>query len=113
MAMTSSTRRERAIERYLLDSCRKVGFLCLKFVSPVRGGVPDRIVITPTVGTVFVEVKKPGEQPDPRQRITHSKMRRFGAQIHVVDDRRSVDRLIDRLLAGGRDDESSQHKEAS
>lgn len=80
--------------------------------------MPDRIVVTPTAGTVFVEVKKPGEAPDARQRVTHAKMRRFGAQIHVVDDQQAVESLMARLLAGdGEDGEdgtaTTDHREVS
>ena len=98
--MAARNRRESAIERHLRKRCRENGFLCLKFISPARGGVPDRVVVTPTAGTVFVEVKKPGEQPEPRQRATHDKMRRFGAEVHVVADQQAVDRLMIRLLVG-------------
>lgn len=96
--MTDENRREAPVERYLLAQCRRHGFLCMKFVSPSRGGVPDRIVVTPSAGTVFVEVKRPGGRPEPRQRKVHAKMRRFGAEIFVVDDDASVDALIAYLL---------------
>ncbi|MDP9904733.1 VRR-NUC domain-containing protein [Arthrobacter bambusae] len=87
--------RENPIERYLLSQCRANGFLCMKFVSPARGGIPDRIVVTPGAhGTVFVEVKRPGEKPEPRQLATHAKMRRFGAEVHVVDSREAVEQLM-------------------
>ncbi|MFJ2420676.1 VRR-NUC domain-containing protein [Streptomyces brevispora] len=99
---------EGAIEDYLLTQCRANGFLCLKFVSPARGGVPDRIVIAPG-GTVFVEVKRPGGQLRKLQRITHAKLRRHGAEIHVVDDKPSVDEFIAHLLKAP----SDQQKAAS
>ena len=89
--------RETVIEGYLLKQSREHGFLCMKFTSPARDGVPDRIIVTPG-GTVFVEVKRPGETLEKLQRATHIKMRRFGAVIHVVDDRPSVDALIHELI---------------
>lgn len=89
-------RRERDIERYFLQQCRTYRLLCLKFVSPARNGVPDRIVVTPAK-TVFVELKKPGGSLRKIQRVTHSKLRRYGAVVYVVDDRQSVDRLITKL----------------
>ncbi|QOT16722.1 VRR-NUC domain-containing protein [Paenarthrobacter sp. YJN-5] len=89
--------REKAVEQYLLTQCRRHGLFCLKFVSPARGGVPDRIVLTPT-GTVFVEVKRPGGDLEKRQRVMHAKMRRFGAEIHVVDDEQAVDAFITHVL---------------
>ncbi|MCX5103501.1 VRR-NUC domain-containing protein [Streptomyces sp. NBC_00439] len=89
--------RERVIEDYLLSQCRGHGFLCLKFVSPARRGVPDRIVVAPR-GTVFVEVKRPGGQLQKLQQLTHAKLRRHGAEVHVVDDKPSVDAFIAHLL---------------
>lgn len=90
--------RENPIERHLLAQCRAHGFLCLKFVSPARGAVPDRIVVTSgTHGTVFVEVKRPGEEPEPRQRATHAKMRRFGAEVYIVNSHTAVDQLMQYL----------------
>ncbi|MFF4410222.1 VRR-NUC domain-containing protein [Streptomyces sp. NPDC001404] len=89
--------RERVIEGYLLDQCRAHGFLCLKFVSPARGGVPDRIVVGPR-GTVFVEVKRPGSRLRKLQQLTHAKLRRYGAEVHIVDDNPSVDAFIAHLL---------------
>jgi hypothetical protein len=102
--------REKAVEQYLLTQCRRHGLFCLKFVSPARGGVPDRIVLTPT-GTVFVEVKRPGGDLEKRQRVMHAKMRRFGAEIHVVDDERAVDAFITHVLGYRRIE--SQQKAAS
>ncbi|MGW2986439.1 VRR-NUC domain-containing protein [Streptomyces goshikiensis] len=89
--------RERDIEGYLLVQCRAHGFLCLKFVSPARGGVPDRIVVAPR-GTVFVEVKRPGGQLRKLQQLTHAKLRRHGAEVHVIDDKPGVDAFIAHLL---------------
>jgi len=97
--------RETVIERYLVTQCRKNGFLCLKFTSPARGGVPDRLIISPS-GTPFVELKKPGEKPDRRQRETHAKMRRYGAEIYVIDSRAGVDDLMENLRA-----RAAQHPE--
>ncbi|MGW3197117.1 VRR-NUC domain-containing protein [Streptomyces sp. NPDC001118] len=89
--------RESTIEDYFLAQCRAHGFLCLKFVSPGRGGVPDRIVVAPS-RTVFVEVKRPGGKLQKLQQLTHAKLRRYGAEVHVVDDKPSVDALIANLL---------------
>lgn len=96
MVALNSRIREGVVESYLLSSCRRYGFLCMKFVSPMRDGVPDRVVVTPG-GTVFVEVKRPDEDLNPLQKATHPKMRRFGARIYVVDDRDSVNVLMTEL----------------
>jgi hypothetical protein len=47
--------RESSIESYLVRKVKEHGGLCYKFVSPGNPGVPDRIIITPTGKTVYVE----------------------------------------------------------
>lgn len=94
-------RRESSVEDHLIAAARRHDALCLKFVSPGRTGVPDRILISPEFGTVFVELKRPGQVGSvrPKQRATHAKMRRYGARIFVVDTTADVDALIAGLVA--------------
>lgn len=92
---------ERDVEAHLLARCRQMGFLCMKFTSPGRSGVPDRVVVTPT-GTLFVETKRPGGNLRRLQAQVIEKLRRAGAEIHVVDTVAGVDELVERL--GMRDD---------
>lgn len=89
---------ENEIEAYLLKSCRAVGFLCWKFTSPGRAGVPDRVVISPRA-TVFVEVKRPGERLRRLQQAVKTKMLGAGAAVYVVDSRSAVDALIAELAS--------------
>ncbi|MDP5226895.1 MULTISPECIES: VRR-NUC domain-containing protein [Arthrobacter] len=89
--------REQKVEAHLLARCREVGFLCWKFTSPGRAGVPDRVVVAPT-GTVFVETKRPGGKLRRLQEQTIEKMRRAGAEVHVVDTVAGVDVLVERLV---------------
>lgn len=93
-----SALRESAVEDRLVERCRDAGFLPMKFTSPARGGVPDRLLVTP-VGTLFVELKRPTTKPDPRQAATHEKLRSFGGEVHVVSTLDEVDALIDGLLS--------------
>lgn len=88
---------EQDVEAHLLARCRQVGLLCLKFTSPARAGVPDRVVIAPA-GTVFVEVKRPGGQLRRLQQVVIEKMRQAGAEVHVVDTIERVDELVDELI---------------
>lgn len=87
---------ERDVEAHLLVRCRQMGFLCMKFTSPGRAGVPDRILITPN-GTVFVEVKRPGGKLRRLQHEVTEKMRRAGAEVHVIDTIASVNELVESL----------------
>ena len=48
--------KESYIESYLVRKVKEHGGLCYKFVSPGNPGVPDRLIITPTGKTIFVEL---------------------------------------------------------
>ncbi|MCU4298802.1 VRR-NUC domain-containing protein [Brevibacterium permense] len=87
---------EHDVEAHLLDRCRQMGFLCMKFTSPGRAGVPDRVVVTP-MGTVFIETKRPGGRLSRLQEEIIEKMRRAGAEVHVVDTVAGVDELVEHL----------------
>ena len=45
------------IERHLVESVKKLGWLCYKFVSPGSQGVPDCIIITAQGRIIFAELK--------------------------------------------------------
>lgn len=87
---------ESKIEDYLLEECTRHGFMCLKFISPGTNGVPDRVVISPTK-TVFIEVKRPGGALRRLQGVITAEMRAAGAEVHLIDTRHDVDRLIAQL----------------
>lgn len=98
--VTAAPIKESVVEKHLLSQCREVGFLCYKFTSPAKSGVPDRVVITPA-GTVFVELKRPAQGDARRLQLAqHDKMRRHGAAVVVLNTRESVDRFIAHVQAG-------------
>jgi hypothetical protein len=50
---------EKEIEQKLIAIVAKHGGNCLKWVCPGWSGVPDRIVLLPGAGLLFVETKRP------------------------------------------------------
>lgn len=50
---------EKDIEQKLISIVAKHGGNCLKWVCPGWSGVPDRIVLLPGAGILFVETKRP------------------------------------------------------
>lgn len=101
--------RESKIEQYLRREVERRGGRCLKFVSPGRRGVPDRIVQWPerlwdpvSAGLVrlarthYVETKRPGGRLSPHQRREHAWLHRHGFPVLVLDTITKVDNYIRR-----------------
>ena len=84
---------EGRVENYLVDKCKEHGFLCFKFVSPGRRGVPDRIVIG-NGRTVFIELKAPEGTPSELQKLTIRKMRAVGADVRICYSRQQIDEFF-------------------
>lgn len=61
------------------------GWWCVKFVSPGLRGVPDRLFIREG-RHVFIEFKRPGEEPTEQQYKRHREMRAHGAEVHWTDN---------------------------
>lgn len=87
---------EKIIEEKLMKECASHGFTCLKFTSPARAGVPDRVVISP-VGVVFVELKAPGQKLRKLQQAMHQKMRATGGIILTIDHPDLATKLVRKL----------------
>ena len=87
---------EACVENHLKRQCERRGWLCYKFMPCGVNGVPDRIVIG-NGHTVFVELKAPGEVPRKNQLAVHRKMRKAGAEVHVIDNREDVDAFLEDL----------------
>lgn len=92
--------RESAIERHLVAQCKARGWLALKFVSPGRAKVADRLVV-PNNGRrmFFVECKAPGVDiaatPHGRAQLReHARMRALGQTVYVVSTVEEVDRAL-------------------
>lgn len=51
--------KESKIEQALVEGVEALGGLCLKFTSPGRRGVPDRICVLPHGRVYWVELKRP------------------------------------------------------
>lgn len=84
---------ERDVERYLIKECEKRGWLCWKFVSPGRRGVPDRIVIRPGA-VAFVEVKRKGGRVSPLQIRRIEELIRLLIPARVVETKGEIDEMI-------------------
>lgn len=81
---------EGAVEDYFIRRTEEYGCMCMKFTSPSKTGMPDRIIVGHGK-TVFVELKAPGEKPRPRQIVVIKELRDHGALVYVTDSKPGVD----------------------
>ena len=75
--------------------CKNIDGLALKFTSPGNVGVPDRIILRPIPEehreivaryVEFVEVKRPGERPRPKQQWWLDRLCRLGYKAWWTDE---------------------------
>ena len=86
--------KESAIERHLVEGVKKMGGMCVKFVSPGTPGVPDRIIITETGRIIFAELKTETGRLAKIQRYTIEQMQKRGADVRVVKGLDEVKQLL-------------------
>ena len=86
--------REKEIERYLVERVKALGGMCIKFTSPNRRGVPDRIVLLPDGCLWFVELKRPGGKAEAHQAREHARMLKLGQRVLVLDTIEKIDGVL-------------------
>jgi hypothetical protein len=91
--------REKEIEQKLVDTVKKHGGICPKFVSPGFSGMPDRIVLLPKGKFAFVELKAPNKKPRPLQVVRHKLLMGLGFRVYVIDEMEQIGGIIDEIRA--------------
>ena len=92
---------EKYIEKKLVKAVKKMGGLCLKFVSPGFDGVPDRLVLLPHSKIAFVELKAPGKKMRPLQVKRKRQLEKLGFLVYCVDDIEQIQTTLAEILMGG------------
>lgn len=94
--MTPPARRilERDIETYLVRRVKALGGEVRKVKWIGRRGAPDRLVMLPRYGAIWIELKAPGKTPEPHQLREHERMRAMGQRIAVIDTLDAVDDML-------------------
>lgn len=85
---------EKAIERYLVEQAKQNGLLCLKYSNPNMVGYPDRLLVLPGGGVVWVELKSKGRKPTKIQQIRIAELIGMGHLVKVIDNKADIDGLI-------------------
>lgn len=85
---------EKQLERKLSEELKKTGAMALKFVSPNKTGVPDRIILC-NGWAGFAEIKTTGKNLSPRQRIVKKELEDLGFKYFIIDTIDTLKNCID------------------
>lgn len=94
---------EGKIAAYLVRRVRELGGEQRKVEWSGRRGAPDRLILFPQ-RHAFVELKAQGEKPEPHQAREFERLRRAGFDVHVVDSPAAVDKALNEIRKGKRDE---------
>lgn len=89
---------EKQIERKVGDYAKSKGVLFWKFVSPSNPSVPDRVIIAPGGRVGWLELKRRGQKPTPKQRAKMAELASKGATVGWVDNVEDGKQFVDKLL---------------
>ncbi len=85
---------EKNIERKLRERVKKKGGWCIKLLPGIINGLPDRICLMPGGHVFFVETKSTGDKPRPIQLNVHSRLRKLGFPVYIVDTSAKIELLF-------------------
>jgi len=89
---------EKQIEERVCNYAKEKGWLTLKFTSPARAAVPDRLFISPRGKIMFVEFKREGKLPTPAQLREHARLRQQLCLVYVIDDVDTGKAMVDAFV---------------
>jgi hypothetical protein len=75
------------LEIELEQKCRKAAEKqeCILLKLEKRRGWPDRLLISPVGGQMFIEFKREGEEPRPLQKHIHQMLTAMQHRVEVID----------------------------
>lgn len=92
--------RESILEQKFKKAVEAEGGLCLKFVSPGKRGVPDRICLFPGGKIVFAEIKAPGGRLHPLQKKCIRKFSQLGHDVVVIWSVEDIEKFTEWVKRG-------------
>lgn len=90
---------ESRVEEKLCTEVKKRGGLALKFLSPGRSGVPDRIVLLPNRKIAFIELKAPGRKMRPLQLKWKKTLEVLKFPVYCIDHVDMIGGILDEIQA--------------
>lgn len=91
---------EKYLERKLVERVKAIGGMCVKIHNPYYRGLPDRLIILPDGGIVWVELKTLGKKPTKLQQLAHEELRKREQVVFVIDSEKKLNEFS-RLIGYG------------
>ena len=79
-------RLEADVEKKVCGYADRIKLIHIKLNVLGRRGWPDRLFLPPGGRPIFIEFKRPGENPEPLQEYRHEILRAAGYRVFVVDN---------------------------
>jgi hypothetical protein len=74
------------VQRKIIASHQKQGWLCVKLIQTTLNGIPDLLLLR-NGRPIFIEVKRPGvEEAEPLQVYRHRQLKDLGFEVYLTDD---------------------------
>ena len=84
------------VEQPVVDyALNEYGIKSLKLNTRGWSSWPDRVFFFPKPWLLFIEFKRPGEEPTENQRDLHIYLEELGYDVYVIDDKEKGFKLID------------------
>lgn len=90
---TEPVERESSIEKEAWEHAESKGWFRTKIMRTSKAGFPDHIFVRDGV-VIFVEFKRPGENPTPQQKKRMWQLRKHGARVEVIDNMKKARELF-------------------
>jgi hypothetical protein len=85
---------EKLIEKKLREGVKRLGGQAIKFVSPGRAGVLDRLIVMPGGIAGFAETKTTGKKLTELQQAFWGEMTALGVKCWLIDDELSLQKFF-------------------
>ena len=95
---------ESQLEENLCKKIKKLGGMALKFMSPGRAGVPDRIILMPGGKIYFVEMKSSNGPVNPIQEYIFEKFEELGFKVHILNSEQTIENFLKKVCFIKNDD---------
>lgn len=89
---------ESSLEKRFRLEIEKRGAKALKFVSPNKRGVPDRLILIPGGQAVFAELKAPGNPLKPLQQKRAKELQSLGFKVYKIDSVEDIECFIQEVF---------------